>query len=447
MKTLLTKFFIILGIFFSSVQVFAYELPSAKNIDTANIEKGILKYTQAINANQNSEEAYINRAFLYLLLDEIEKAILDYDKLISLNPQNEEFYLNRGYLKHLLHKREDALKDYDMALKIKPDYAFAHNNRGVALAELGRNNESLVAYNTAIGINPNYADAYYNRGNLKTKTEKNEEALEDFNTAIQLNPSDSASFNNRGVVKRKLNYNIGALSDFSIAIKLNPEDITAFANRGRLKKRYFDSEGAEEDFKNAIAIAEESSVFVKEIELQAQLATTQKTVQPTQKKEVAQTLHEPKVSPSPIQKIAYNKVENESNIKPTTVKASVVQVAPKAKPEVVSQPKTQVEKLVEGKSTNTPQIETKPVENPKLAECYFIRALQKYILQNRESALADFNMAIKYNPNYAEAYYYRAAIKRDFKDDGFVEDYTKAVTLNPELKAVNDADVLMILKI
>jgi len=70
-----------------------------------------------------------------------------------------------------------------------------------------------------------------------------------------------------------------------------------------------------------------------------------------------------------------------------------------------------------------------------------------YMEINRESALKDFNMAIQHNPKYAEAYYYRAAIKRDFKDEGFVDDYRKAIQLNPSLKAVNDADVLMILKI
>ena len=56
-------------------------------------------------------------------------------------------------------------------------------------------------------------------------------------------------------------------------------------------------------------------------------------------------------------------------------------------------------------------------------------------------------MAIQHNPEYAEAYYYRAAIKRDLKDEGFVDDYRKAIQIKPELKAVNDADVLTILKI
>lgn len=433
MRKLLT----LLILFVFAIPVFSFEIPSGKVINKDSVKKGIESYTQKILTNPKSEESYINRAFLYFLIDDINSAISDYNTLISLNPNNEEFYLNRGYLKHISNRQEEALKDYDMALRIKPDYAFAYNNRGVALAELGRVADSLVAYNTAIKINPNYADAYYNRGNLKTKVEKNEEALEDFNTAIKLNPSDSASFNNRGVVKRKLNYNVGALSDFSIAIKLNPEDITAFANRGRLKKRYYDSEGAEEDFKAAIAIAEESPVLVKEIEVQNQIAAKQHEKQAEQHP----ILRDSKVSTDGIQKIAYNKniTQAESNIQTAAVKASVMKVDPKSN-KTTELPKPAITK-------QEPVITTKPVANPKLAECYYIRALQKYILQNRESALKDFNMAIQYNPQYAEAYYYRAAIKRDMKDEGFVEDYQKAITLNPSLKAVNDADVLMILKI
>lgn len=425
------------------------ESAQPRQVNKNAVLSAIAGYNKVLADNPSAVDAYINRAYLNYLLGNIQSAIEDYDKLISINPRNEEFYLNRGYLKHISNKREEALKDYDAALAVNPKYAFAYNNRGVVLAELGKNEESMVAYNTAIKIDPNYADAYYNRGNLKTRTEKNEEALADFDTAIKLNPTDSASFNNRGVVKRKLNYNVGALSDFSIAIKLNPEDITAFANRGRLKKRYFDSEGAEEDFKNAIAIAEESPVLVKEMELQREIAQNQKpvvvsatpdsVVYKSAPAELNMALRQPKVNPAAIQKIAYLKKEDSVPASTTAVKASVVKVDPKKDIAVAPSLRQPVNAV--------PEITTKPVANPKLAECYYIRALQKYILQNRDSALADFNMAIKYNPQYAEAYYYRAAIKRDLKDEGFVDDYTKAVQLNPELKAVNDADVLTILKI
>lgn len=429
------KIFILFLCLFFATSVMAYELPAGKTINKEAVIKGIESCTEKISSNPKSEDAYINRAFLYMLSDNLSGAIADYDTLILMNPGNEEFYLNRGYLKHLARKREAAIEDYKMALKIRPNYAFAFNNIGVALAELGRNKESLDAYNTAIKIDPYYADAYYNRGNLKTNTNKNEEALTDFNIAVKLNPKDSASFNNRGVVKRKLNYNVGALSDFSIAIKLNPDDLTAYANRGRLKKRYFDSEGAEEDFKSAIAIAEESPNIVKQVEAQAEATIAKKQMIETQPK-----LRDSRVSDDNIQKIA-NKVIDKDDIDNTriaTVKATVLKVEPKSsKTNMLPTPLA---------SQQEPIIETKPVINPELAECYFIRALQKYILQNREGALKDFNSAISHNPNYAEAYYYRAAIKRDFKDEAFIEDYRKAVQLNPNLKSVNDADVLNILK-
>ena len=428
------KFFVLFLFISLTLSSYAFEIPKDKVVNKAFVEKSIISYTEKIKVNPNSEDAFINRAFLYFLMNNIDLAILDYDKLILINPNNEEYFLNRGYLKHISNRQEEALIDYDSALKIKPDYAFAYNNRGVALAELGKIQESLSSYNKALEINPDYSDVYYNRGNLKVKTEKNEEALEDYNTAIKLNPKDSASFNNRGVAKRKLNYNVGALSDFSIAIKLNPDDITAFANRGRLKKRYYDSEGAEEDIKNAIAIAEDSPIIVKQIEMKNDIVYRERQAE-IQKPQ----LRESKVASDNIQKIAYNQVFNSNKSENSAVKTGIVKVEPRSyKVETLQNPQT---------SNVSPKIETKPVTNPELAECYYIRALQKYILQNRESALNDFNLAIQHNPNYAEAYYYRAAIKRDFKDEGFVDDYRKAVQLNPALKSVEDADVLMILKI
>ncbi len=453
MKNRVLNLIIVIFCILLSIPVFAAE------IDKDSVLQKINNYNLILESDSNNIDALYNRAYLEYVLGNIMAAIKDYDTLISIQPDNKEFYLNRGYLKHIINKREEALKDYDEALKIDPNYAFAYNNRGVALSELGRNDESLTAYNRAIELNPNYSDAYYNRGNLMTKTNKDEEALEDYNAAIQLNPKDSASFNNRGVVKRKLNFNVGALSDFSIAIKLDPEDITAYANRGRLKKRYFDSEGAEQDFTSAIAIADNNPFLVQEIQIENEIASNQPVVQtatPIAYKyttpELNKALRIPRTEQQARQKLAQNNI---TEVKVAQVKASVVKVEPKSSgqttPAAASNTANTVHKVTAIAQTpvasKAPEIKAKPVSNPKLAECYYIRALQKYILQNRESALADFNMAIQHNPDYAEAYYYRAAIKRDLQDDGFVDDYKKAVSLDPSLKSVNDNDVLTILKI
>lgn len=450
MKNFIRNIALMLVLFILATPAFAmseaYSKLMKKNINKPAVINAIETYSEKIKSNPTSEDAYINRAYCNYLLGNFEPAIEDYTALIKINPQNEEFFLNRGYLYHISNKRQEALNDYESALKIKPNYAFALNNKGVVLSELGKDEASLKAYNEAISADPNYADAYYNRGNLKTKNNQNEDALNDYTTAIQLNPHDAASFNNRGVVKRKLNFNVGALSDFSIAIKLDPEDITAHANRGHLKKRYFDSEGAEEDFKTAINLAQENPTLIKEIETAKQVAINQRpavvsatpasVIYEEAPADLNKALRMPKVNQTEIQKIsqriATNK-QNENNVKPAVVKAGIVKVTP------IGNTKT---------ATNVvqPEISTKPVPNPELAECYYIRALQKYIVQNRESALKDFNMAIQYNPNYADAYYYRAAIKRDNKDESFVDDYKTAVKLKPELKTLNDADVLMILK-
>ena len=443
MSTSIKFLFIVLGMLFIMPNSFGMSeitLPAGKRLANHDfLIKSIKKYSDVITLKPNDEYAYINRAYINYLLGNIDLALSDYDKLICLNPKNEEFYLNRGYLKHIVNRREDALSDYNKALEIKPNYAFAYNNIGVVLAELGKISQSMDAYDKAISINPNYAEAYFNRGNLKTKNNKNEDALKDFDTAIKLNPTDSASFNNRGVVKRKLNCNVGALSDFSIAIKLNPEDLTAYTNRGHLKKRYFDSEGAEEDFKTAVKLAESTPNIVERIETQRQLSmdkNSKKNVTPlVNNNSIAQ-----KSASSPQKKESKKISQDSSNSYPANVaiKASVVKV----------DAHTKTNQLTQTSPINaTPEIKTKPVANPEIAECYYIRGLQKFILQNLQGALSDFELAIKHNSQYAEAYYYRAAVKRNLKDESYIDDYKTAVTLNPSLKTITEANVLNILKI
>lgn len=59
-----------------------------------------------------------------------QQAIEDLNKAISLNPKYAEAYNNRGYVYMRLQNYEAALKDLDKAIELRPDYATALRNRG-----------------------------------------------------------------------------------------------------------------------------------------------------------------------------------------------------------------------------------------------------------------------------------------------------------------------------
>ena len=63
-----------------------------------------------------------------------------------------------------------------------------------------------------------------------------------------------------------------------------------------------------------------------------------------------------------------------------------------------------------------------------------------------KGAVADLNKAIENNANYADAYYYRAAIRKELGDnEGFRNDYSKAIQINPSLQAFNDLNCISLI--
>lgn len=63
---------------------------------------------------------------------------------------------------------------------------------------------------------------------------------------------------------------------------------------------------------------------------------------------------------------------------------------------------------------------------------YYKKGNCKKLLNNYKGAIADFTMAIKYNPGFAEAYFKRANTKLILEDiKGAQRDYDKAIKLKP----------------
>ena len=458
-----------------------------------SIDKTIETYSAQISENPNAAQAYSNRGSLRFLKKDIKGALSDFDKAIQISPNDPKLYLNRGYIKQVINNLEDAANDYNQALKINPNFAFAYNNRGVLKVAQNDINGAIEDYAKALQLNPKYSDVYYNRGNLKFMLNDNEGALADYNKAIELNPKDSEAYNNRGVVKKRMNFNVGALSDYSQAIAINPKDSIAYANRGRLKKLYFDNEGAAIDLDQAIALAE-NQTFIKNVKplvsRESYIAaipvvdgltpditpiikidgTPVAKAETIVKDYVAHTPSEPTkkmTSSKPVEqvnkvseKIAVSTKTSETAIKPVKVeeKATANDIKPTiAKTEIENGEKIASAGVISAgigtvqkpysPMNATKQVTEMPTTNKKLAESYYIRGLQKCVLKDLQGAIADLNKAIDNDLNYADAYYYRAAIRKELGDkEGFRNDYSKAIQLNPSLQTFNNEDCLSLIR-
>ncbi|MFN9403571.1 MAG: tetratricopeptide repeat protein [Dolichospermum sp.] len=74
--------------------------------------------------------------------------------------------------------------------------------------------------------------------------------------------------------------------------------------------------------------------------------------------------------------------------------------------------------------------------NPNYAQAYIVRGIAKAQSGDNQGAIADFNEVIKINPNDAYAYYFRGNVRNELGDkQGAIDDYNQAIKFNP-----NNAD-------
>ncbi|MDB9475371.1 tetratricopeptide repeat protein [Dolichospermum circinale] len=72
--------------------------------------------------------------------------------------------------------------------------------------------------------------------------------------------------------------------------------------------------------------------------------------------------------------------------------------------------------------------------NPNLAQAYYNRGNVRDELGDKQGAIDDYTLAIKINPNYALAYYNRGVVRNELGDkQGAIDDYTQAIKINPNL--------------
>ncbi|HXH47752.1 MAG TPA: tetratricopeptide repeat protein [Terriglobia bacterium] len=154
-----------------------------------DLQGAIQQHLEAIQADPNEVQSYINLIQLYARIGEKDKAVEAYQKAVAINPNRADCYYNYGVLMFDLRKLPDAEQAMRKAIQINPFYAEAHDSLGYLLAIQGHLDEALDQYRKAVEERPDFRLARFHIGQVLVNQGNLPEAIEEFQKI--LTPDDA----------------------------------------------------------------------------------------------------------------------------------------------------------------------------------------------------------------------------------------------------------------
>ena len=114
-----------------------------------NYASSVDKFTQAMDAGDNSYHVWVSRGAAYLQSNQINHAVNDFSQAISIQPSRARAYHMRALAQDKLGDNEAALTDLDKAIEIDPEYGAAFRSRAMVLDKIGRREEAVEDMRTA----------------------------------------------------------------------------------------------------------------------------------------------------------------------------------------------------------------------------------------------------------------------------------------------------------
>lgn len=264
--------------------------PSRLRLVRAGLASGRFKaleaaYTDAIAADPESTEPYLNRSQFRAGIYDFRGALPDLDKAIAKRPDRSLLLRRSGY-HHLLGDKVKALADAERAYAIdpsgitgisqlswqriyngkeaeamalvdqriaaggkdKPDYQLL---KADLLVYLGRGEEAVALADAAVGPRGSNASQLNERCWVKaTSRVQLDTALKDCSRSIELGENPASAYDSRALVYLQLGRIEEALADIDAALELEPDMAASLYLRGLIRKKQ-GVPGADDDLAEA----------------------------------------------------------------------------------------------------------------------------------------------------------------------------------------------------
>ena len=207
-------------------------------------EYAIEIYDKAIELNPAYAEAYFNKGVCLSNLNFKSEAINMYNKAIELNPNFIDAYFQRGYCFYNIKKYQKAMVEMNKVLELDPNYYQAYYEKGFCFQKMKRYEEAIIELSKAIEQNNNFEKAYFQRGYCLELVKDYSLAIKDYKKVIELNKHNYMVFYRLGLCYLSLNNLKDALNMFEETIKINRANYDAYYYKGicqRYLKQYEDA--------------------------------------------------------------------------------------------------------------------------------------------------------------------------------------------------------------
>lgn len=223
---------------------------------SSDFEGAVEHYTESLNYDPATVEAYNGRGQAYFQLRKYPEALTDFTKAIEAGIVTPKLFLNKGKCLVILNRATEAVPDLNRSIELEPKSPEAFYFRGVAQEKGGNIEKAVADYGQAIQLNPNYVEALVNRGLIFAKTEQFELAVADYTAALaiatpQIQPM---ILNNRAFAQLKSGQLSKALEDANKALTINPNYPFAYNTRAAIYQQMGEPTKSQADLAKALQL-------------------------------------------------------------------------------------------------------------------------------------------------------------------------------------------------
>ena len=424
-----------------------YKMAEMKIIK-GNLEASIKDYRKAFMSEKRNPRFLIKRGIFLLKREKLELAIREFSKAlekIEKIVQRFKRFQTQKENPHPVMDDQTLLKKLNMPLI--QNYFF----RGEAYRKKCLFSEAEADYTKALEVDPNHLKSRVMRLEARDALKKWKPAIDDLTFLLEKKPNDTTLLAKRAHLYFEMGLGDQAALDYNRILEKEPFNIPLYIKRGEAKKSYGDLAGAIEDYTKVLDFKpNDSKLYYKRAHLKFLSGAKKEAMEDIRKTIQLTPFHPSKTlkqihvlsSLKQILEILDQSIEHNLNILKDMEELLGKKIEGQLLRETCADLDLQLHtlyferghyKIQNGEYDSAIKDLSRTLEiNPNETNAYHKRALAELLNKKHNNALKDLRIYLEHEPKDDTAYALRAKVYEEKGDrDSAVKDYNKAIKLNP----------------